>query len=456
MANRQHIEWFLEGVVAWNNRRESTVFEPNFEGANLYGECLRRRGIDPSESLQVERLALDRVNLANANLKNVDLRNADLNHADFSGSDLSSAILRNTNLRNTDFRGASLNGADLSNSDIAGAKLYGAGLADTNFARTRPWTSDLFGDNDFQQGPDLPTCIENVGNLMNVVSELRAYHVISGSERARIYFRGEGKCGWDLEPSVMRLQENGRTLTKYEGDMLRDLMSRRPEEFSQTTSALEEWVLAQHYKLPTRFLDVSSNPLVALFNACEDEGFQDENGRVHIFVVPESLIKAFNSDSISIISNFAKLKRYEQKLLLGYKEDSLRDHYVKYPIARRRLYQGIKREKPYFAERIDLRDLFEVFVVEPQRSPDRMRAQSGAFLVSAFHERFERENVLRSHRPYSIPLHSQYELEVPSHSKDSLIQELQQLNITEEALYPGLESSTHSVKDYYIRRSEEE
>ena len=59
------------------------------------------------------------------------------------------------------------------------------------------------------------------------------------------------------------------------------------------------------------------------------------------------------------------------------------------------LYQLIRQEKSYFDERIDLRDLYKVYVVEPQLSSERIRAQAGAFLVSAFHERLERDEILK-------------------------------------------------------------
>jgi hypothetical protein len=32
MANQQHIEWLLEGVEAWNARREREDFVPDFDG----------------------------------------------------------------------------------------------------------------------------------------------------------------------------------------------------------------------------------------------------------------------------------------------------------------------------------------------------------------------------------------------------------------------------------------
>ena len=58
----------------------------------------------------------------------------------------------------------------------------------------------------------------------------------------------------------------------------------------------------------------------------------------------------------------------------------------------RRLYHEIRAEKPGFEQRIDPRDFYRILVVEPRRTSERLRAQSGAFVLSAFHVRFERES----------------------------------------------------------------
>ena len=119
----------------------------------------------------------------------------------------------------------------------------------------------------------------------------------------------------------------------------------------------------------------------------------------------------------------------------------------------RLLYQLIRQEKPYFEERIDPRDLYQVFVVEPQQSSERIRAQSGAFLVSAFHERFERDEILEQNK--GIPVYAHYKLTIPEDCKDDLIRELQLLNVTRETLFPGLDASATSVTASYRMLSNE-
>ena len=90
-------------------------------------------------------------------------------------------------------------------------------------------------------------------------------------------YRGVKDASFNLIPSLGRL-------TQYDDDQLVDYELRVMDEFKRRSRALlsytptSEWdwiFLAQHHGIPTRLLDWTSNPLVALYFAVEDKSDTD-------------------------------------------------------------------------------------------------------------------------------------------------------------------------------------
>ena len=456
MPNPEHVEWLLEGVDRWNRRRKNKFFRPDLSGENIYWK-FRKAGISDNDKF----VLLSHVDLSWANLRGTIFSSrrtnagADLRHAILKSSDLTNAHLANSKLDEADFQEAILDEANLNGSDLHGADLSKASLAGTNLSLSSPWKAKLYHESDPKsssyQDIKYDKQIECVADLLEVGIEFDANCI-----DAMIYYRGEGSNEWDLRPSAMRCTgQGGYSFRTYESDMLLDLISRRPNDFNVATSALDQWVLAQHHKLNTRLLDITRNPLVALFAACE---LQEKTGRLHVFMVPKELVKSFNSDTISIVANFCKLSREEQVLLLGLSVENIKhqgmnpEFEFNFSYAMNRLYHLIRQEQPNFEKLIDPRDFFRVFVVEPQQSFERIRAQSGAFLISAFHERLEQQEVLQWNS--KIPIYHHLMIEVPKESKNHIIDELRLLNITRETLYPGLDESAKAITDRYREKSD--
>ena len=448
MANQEHVKWLREGVEAWNKRRERENFIPDLSRTH-------------------PRIAdLSGANFSNANLRDANLRDAILSGVNLSGANFSAADLRNAhlggaNLIRASFSLANLRDAILISANLNGAHLLSADLRGAYLSYSEPWKAKLYapfrGSGTIQGTADKAQKnkkqkIKSIESLLHECRDLRDKY----KDDILFCFRGESRTSRELRPSVMRSSPEGEFLFReWEGEMLLDLMSRQPEGFSGLTLAIDQWVLAQHHGLKTRLLDITRNPLVALFNVCKkydtQDGSDSGDGCLHIFAVPRNIVKPFNSDTISIIANFSKLRRDEQNLLLGKKLDSPdpqdKPLYGNYAQIMGRLYNLIWHEKPSFQENINPRDLFRVFVVEPQRSFERIRAQSGAFLISAFHERFERDEILKWDD--EMPVYDHYMLTVSGESKKYIMDELRLLNITHESLFPGLDEAAKAVIQRY-------
>ncbi|MBW3525869.1 FRG domain-containing protein [Shewanella sp. NKUCC05_KAH] len=88
------------------------------------------------------------------------------------------------------------------------------------------------------------------------------------------WFRGHSDCNYQLIPSVFRqLKDNDGNTTGYydEDKLLKEFIRIHPEAREKHRDNLELLTYAQHYGLPTRLLDWTTNLLVAILFACKDK-----------------------------------------------------------------------------------------------------------------------------------------------------------------------------------------
>ena len=96
-------------------------------------------------------------------------------------------------------------------------------------------------------------------------------------EATEVFYRGHADESWDLKPSIFRSHRG----IENEHLLFRDMVAHVPRDFSECKSALDYLVQMQYYGLPTRLLDVTTNPLVALYFACQPAGDTSVSGIVN-------------------------------------------------------------------------------------------------------------------------------------------------------------------------------
>lgn len=270
--------------------------------------------------------------------------------------------------------------------------------------------------------------IETIGDAISAIKRL------SGAGDVLNCFRGQASSSWIASPSLFRQTSK---LISLENNIVRELVSRYPDQFLNDRTMFDRLVRMQHFGLPTRLLDVTSNPLVALYFAVNDKSI-DSDGSLIVFQVPSDRQKYYDSDSISCICNLANLNHSEKEILTNTSASNISDFNKLYPTTR--LFQFIQEEKPHFQQRIKKEDLFKPYYVIPKRNNSRIVAQSGAFLAFGLNWE-EGESRQKSIRSFS--------LRIPASSKKSIRQDLNLIAINSGSMFPEIDKAPEQIIDLF-------
>lgn len=220
-----------------------------------------------------------------------------------------------------------------------------------------------------------------------------------------------------------------------------EIQARAPKEF-ENLSHLDKLVTMQHYETPTRLLDLTSNPLNALYFACERQKDVSDDGKVMLFPVMPGSISYGDSDKALILSSLAPLSSFEKFNILDEINKSDRDTYSDdyESIYLNKLFLEICSEKAAFQRRIKFGDLLTPLFVQPNMINSRITNQQGAFLLCGLTlNEDEAEKKIKDRM-------SQIHLIIPADKKASILRELDSIGINQASIYPNLDKIASYLK----------
>lgn len=133
-----------------------------------------------------------------------------------------------------------------------------------------------------------------------------------------LFYRGHADSNWKLEPAVYRIDQDGKSYRDVELQMYQEMLRRSPQAFQDCKTTFERLVKMQHYGLPTRLLDLTQSPLVALYFACCEKNESDNKCNGKVFVIKAKKENVYFQESLPF-NTFSEFDfQYSLKEILQY------------------------------------------------------------------------------------------------------------------------------------------
>jgi len=245
----------------------------------------------------------------------------------------------------------------------------------------------------------MPHEVTSVSKLLEAIAETK----FTEREHAhvRVWFRGQGDQSWHLEPGVCRssFADNDEKRVRNERHLSQDFLA-MSMPLCRYSSDAEAYFIQQHYRMPTRLLDWSLNPLAAAFFALDPI---EKDGTIFVLDAYE-----FRSDP-------------PKRGLCAPRSNEVRN-------AMAAIFEWQNDKWPKF-----------ILPVRPSNMDPRIGAQRGCF---TFHPPSEHRLTTQSN-----PTLTQWI--VPAEAKKSLRKELELLAVDEFSIYGDLDHLAERLKRAY-------
>ena len=305
--------------------------------------------------------------------------------------------------------------------------------------------------------------IRSATNLSDFIKEIVN---IESIPKHKCVYRGHGNWIYDMIPNIYR--NGNEKILVNESKYIKDIVASNPKFFVNCKTSLDILAVLQHFGFPTRLLDFTENPLIALYMACSSDS--SKHADIIRVDINEESFKFFDSDTVSILSNVALFddsidvsdfdyinyhslfdvyegycyNKYGDCINNEERQKLIREFNERNDI--KRLVHKIREEKPYFTGEIDPMHLENtILLVKPKQEFERLSLQSGLFALFGINQRkqhivdFEFQNL-----EFRIT-----HIIVPSSSKKTILNELEKINIHQGTIYGDMDNILkHHLNQY--------
>lgn len=300
------------------------------------------------------------------------------------------------------------------------------------------------------------------------LSDEEYYTTLKEPLSKKLFFRGQKNKDWFVMPNVFR--DNGLSC---ESAMINKAYLCEPDILIKHRSPFERLTFLQHYELGTRLLDITANPFVALFFACEqctlhekmtkeddpireliNIGFTEKQTEILLEHFIENNINVqrrkdgvvyfkcaqaenFNKKEIQILAHLAEVEMKQ------YSIEDFTESLVKNAIIT--ISEKEKLSDNNYKELINI--LESTYCVESNFSNQRLIRQDGSFLITGhINTKIKADNNKILLEKATGSLLTEFEQEriiIPEEYKENILRELDHYNINERSLFPEID---HQLK----------
>jgi len=257
---------------------------------------------------------------------------------------------------------------------------------------------------------------------------------IDEKNKINIAYRGVRDKKYEFEPGVVRNKG-------VEAQYYRNILRQMPDEFKMGDT-FDKLCKMQHYGVPTRLLDFTTNPLVALYFACsESENHKRESkGKV------SAVIGRFHESNEIVVQYISLLPDFFSNDPADMNpNNSMAERFCEF--AKKR---GIYAEDK---ELIEYSLSCSIIGVNPSVTNPRIRAQQGVFLLFGINGLEKNEAGSSKHQDFLLGESDWYDdsmkmqCVIPPDEKPGILDDLFRIGITEATIYPELEHAAKHLEN---------